>query len=196
MANSFGEVITMITKIIKDTTRYNVPRLGKIAKTDDPLKRGRILVHIPSLGWDTDDKGAWCYPKDKNSLVTPKKDMYVLVEFVDGDRDLPIYSGIATQMKNMLPANYDGNKETQIVFESNNQGVLIKALESAKELLVQAVTKAVLSGGGLEIELTATGIVLKSGDATLWKPCIIPNCIMTGAPHGGAVGGIIKLSGG
>lgn len=49
---------------------------------------------------------------------------------------------------------------------------------------------------GHKITVDNTGIKLSTGDAALWKPCIIPNCIFSGAPHGGAAGGIIKLKGG
>lgn len=195
MANSFDEVSRMIIKLIKDATRYCVPRIGQVSKITDPEGRGRILVHIPSLGWDTDANGAWCFPKDKNAIVTPAKGKWVLVEFIDGSMDFPVYSGMATQMKDMLPENYEDDN-TQIVFESNNQGVIIKALESAKELLVEAVTKAILKGGGLSIELTSSGIVLKSGDGSTWKPSILPACIFSGAPHGGPTAGIVKISGG
>lgn len=49
---------------------------------------------------------------------------------------------------------------------------------------------------GNEVELSSTGITLKTGDASAWLPNILPNCLFTGSPHGGAVAGIVKLKGG
>ena len=49
---------------------------------------------------------------------------------------------------------------------------------------------------GNQIRLTTLGIKLKSGDATIWMPSIIPNCPFSGAPHGGPTAGIVKLTGG
>lgn len=51
-------------------------------------------------------------------------------------------------------------------------------------------------GNGNEVLTSASGIQLKTGDAVTWKPNILPNCLFTGAPHGGPVGGISKLTGG
>ena len=48
---------------------------------------------------------------------------------------------------------------------------------------------------GNEINQTATGIQLKTGDASIWMPNILPNCLFTGAPHGGPTAGIVKLTG-
>lgn len=48
---------------------------------------------------------------------------------------------------------------------------------------------------GMEVSLAAAGITLKSGDAAAWLPNIIPNCIFSGAPHGGTGAGVVKLKG-
>lgn len=202
MANPFDKLIDMINKIVKDATKFNVPRMGIISQTTDSLGKGRILVLIPSLGWDTDEKGAWCYAKDKKAIITPQIGDYVIVEFIDGDRDLPVYSGIATQMKDMLPINYDGSEKTQILFESDDSEVLIKVDETTKELyqkaseiLLEAASSLSAKGGGLEISISATGISLITGDAATWKPNVLAVDPFTGLPHGGVVAGIIKLTG-
>jgi len=46
-----------------------------------------------------------------------------------------------------------------------------------------------------KVKMESTGMTLETGDASTWKPCIIPSCIFSGAPHGGSVGGIVKLKG-
>lgn len=135
MSNTYEDLVTMIGKIIKDMTRFYVPRLGYVSKINDSLNRGRILVHIASLGWDTDDKGAWCFPKDKQALITPNVGDYVLVEFLDGDRDFPVYSGIATQMKDMLPTSYESEK-SQVIFENRDKDFSVLYKEDTKQYLI------------------------------------------------------------
>lgn len=172
MANSFDELTAMIKKLILDTTRYNVPRLGKISKVNDELKKGRVLVLIPSLGWDTDEKGAWCYPKDKNKLVTPDIGKYVLVEFIDGDRDLPVYSGVATQMKNMLPAAYDGKNTTQVLFENKAQDFAIVFDEENNVYKIGAADESFVKGDTTKPELQKNidALTQLKADLTAWIP--------------------------
>lgn len=51
------------------------------------------------------------------------------------------------------------------------------------------------SGNILLSSLTGT-LTLATIDAALWQPNILPNCLFTGAPHGGSAGGINNLKGG
>lgn len=72
--------------------------------------------------------------------------------------------------------------------------------------LTLGTTKIILDSTGQKIDielnpttaisLSATGIQFKTGDSTGWHPNILSNCLFTGAPHGGLVGGILKLKGG
>lgn len=178
MANFFNDLTTMLKKIIIDSTRFHVPRLGKIVNINDSQKKGRVLVQIPSLGWDTNDKAAWCYPKDKKSFITPKVNDFVIIEFLDGNIDYPLYSGMANQMKDMIPKSYDGNPTTQIIHESTDGQSYIKSDELLKELTI-----------------CFTQIILKTGDAAIWQPNILAIDPLTGVPHGGPNAGIVKLKG-
>jgi len=171
MANKFDTTIGMIEKLILDNTRFFVPRLGQVTQVNDELQKGRILVNIPSLGWDTDDKGAWCYPKDKQSLITPNVGDWVIVEFIDGDRDYPIYSGIANQMKDMLPLIYDGKHTSQVIFEDKEQSTYVLYDEEAKEFIIEDShgNKITLKDGkilieGTEIKLLNGGEHFVKGD--------------------------------
>lgn len=194
--NAFNELTRMINKLILAATRFHVPRLGKVSKIDDELKKGRILVHIDSLGWDTDNKGAWCYPKDKKGIIIPRLGDYVIVEFLDGNKDFPIYTGIATQMKDMLPKSFDGNSNTQILFESQDNKTVIKIDELISEINILSKNVIILKIDGVEIDIDSTGITLKSGDAASWNPNILAIDPITGLPHGGVTAGIVKLRGG
>lgn len=167
MANSYDELLAMFRKIVFENTRYNVPRLGQVSSNIDSEGRARVQVTIPSLGWDTPAKAAWCYPKDKKALVTPAVNDWVIVEFLDGDRDLPIYSGIATQMKDQLPASYSG-ETSQIIFESDD-GTSVKYDETAKELIIQDTHGNTITMKSGEISITGTTIKLIGGTEAFVK---------------------------
>jgi len=46
-----------------------------------------------------------------------------------------------------------------------------------------------------EVSIGELGITLKTGDASGWQPNILTTDPMTGIPHGGITGGVIKLKG-
>lgn len=168
--SQFDDLKTMIERIVRDVTKFNVPRIGIVSNIIDPLLKGRILIKVPFLGWDTDEKAAWCYPKDKKAIITPALKDYVIVEFIDGNMNLPIYSGIAIQMKNMIPKNYV-DQNTQIIAENRTGEVAIKLTELLKE------------------------IILQTGDAAGWLPNVLSIDPLTGVPHGGPSAGITRLHG-
>lgn len=124
----------LLISAIQPFLKYMVPREGQVKDLKDPEKKGRILVQIPSLGWDTNDKGAWCKPIDKNSLSTVKVDDWVIIQFVDGNRDFPIYIGKSTRIKDQLPKNYDNESTTHILFESPDDKIMMK-YDEKKDLL-------------------------------------------------------------
>lgn len=70
-------------------------KLGIVADNVDPLKQGRILVTIPGIY----DEPIWaeaCMPGSPFSngiWVVPAIGAQVVMTFLDGDRDLPIYFG-------------------------------------------------------------------------------------------------------
>ena len=195
MANSFSDLTSMITKIIRDTTRYHVPRIGQVSSTEDESEKGRILVKIPSFGWDTDETATWCYPKDKKSLLTPRVDDYVLVEFINGNSSMPIYSGMANQMKDMLPSAYDGSANTQILFENNLKDFSIRYDEENELLNIGEAGESYVKGDTLKPELQKIidALAQLQTDFTAWVPVpmdggLVLKTILTG-------GFLIKLLG-
>lgn len=182
MANSFDELSKMIQKLIKETIKFNVPRIGKVTQVIDPMNKGRVKIQIPSLGWTTDETAAWAFPNQVNGLVIPRVGDFVIVNFVDGNMDLPIYSGVAMNMKDMLPANYDPAGNSQIIYESKDGKDYVKVDELLREIIINFSV-------GL-------GIKLATGDSSPWAPNVLTVDPVTGIPHGGVAAGIIKLKGG
>lgn len=169
--NSFDDLRTMLLTIILKATKFNVPRIGQVSQIEDPEKKGRILVHIPSLGWDTDDKGAWCFPKQPVGLKTRNKKDYVVVEFLDGDINLPVYSGIATNMKDMLPKNYE-SASTQVLFENWEKDFAIVYDESQEILKFGEADESYVKGDTAKPELqkNVDALTQLKTDLTAWVP--------------------------
>lgn len=124
----------IINKIVNHNLKFLVPREGQVKDLKDPLKKGRVLVLIPALGWDTNDKGAWCSTIDKNLLSTVKVDDWLIIQFVDGNSNSPICIGKSTRIKDQLPKNYDGEPTTHILFESPENKIMLK-YDEKKDLL-------------------------------------------------------------
>lgn len=155
MSNKAEEFLTIISKIIRETTRFSVPRLGQVSKIDDPDGKGRVLVHIPSLNWMTDEIGAWCFSVDKKSLITPAVGDWVIVQWIDGNIDLPVYTGIDAKMKDMLPAAYT-DENNQILFENRGRDFSIRYDETGEVLNIGAGAESFLKGDTFDTWLTNT----------------------------------------
>lgn len=155
MSSKADDFITIISKIVLDVTRFNVPRMGQVSKIDDSDGKGRVLVHIPSLGWITDDIGAWCFPVDKKSLITPAVGDWVIVQWIDGNMDLPIYTGVDSKMKDMLPDAYT-DENNQIIFENRGRDFSIRYDETGEILNIGAGTESFLKGDTFDAWITGT----------------------------------------
>jgi len=131
------EIKEVVIRIIQDELIWYKHYIGKVLNLNDPKKKGRILVGILDLGCFTADIGFWCWPRDKNGIITPKVNDWVEVYFMNGNRDMPVYLGIASEMANMLPKNYDGKSTTQIIFESNNKNFFVKYDEEKIKISIE-----------------------------------------------------------
>ena len=127
-------LLDIIRKIIYKETIWLRHYIGQIADLNDPLQQGRINVVLFDLGCDSAKNGFWCYPRDKESLITPKLNDWVEVYFMQGDRNRPVYIGKANEIQQMLPKNYDGKPTTHILFEAPDNDIHIK-FDSVQNLL-------------------------------------------------------------
>lgn len=115
-------IIGIIEKTVIPMFKYAVPRIGKVVDVDDDS--GRVLCQIPSFNWDTNDKGAWCFPSENKALKVPEVGDFVLVEWIDSNPDIPIYRGIPGDIKNQIPQNYDGDPKNNILFEGSADDII------------------------------------------------------------------------
>jgi hypothetical protein len=105
-----------ILGIVKQELRYYKHYIGQVRDTADKLNKGRVLVTIPILGWDSPEKGAWCFPRQMHSLSVPAVDEWVEVYFLNGDPNRPVYMGISAEIQDMIPDNYS-SPDIDILFE-------------------------------------------------------------------------------
>lgn len=120
------DLVDIMQKIILQETIWLRHYIGKVVDINDPLKKARIKVIIYDLGFDTASIGFWCYPRNLNSITTPKINDWVEVYFLNGDRDRPVYMGKANEIKDMLPKNYDNKPKSNVIFEDVDNKIKIK----------------------------------------------------------------------
>jgi len=76
-----------------DGQRYFGVYEGYVVDRDDPQQDGRVRVRIPGM---IDDRSAWARPRGGGSkrwgkVAVPPDEADVLVQFINGDIDRPIY---------------------------------------------------------------------------------------------------------
>jgi phage baseplate assembly protein V len=102
----------------------------------------------------------------------PEEDSEAVMAFLNGNRD----EGVVLCINDRRYRPKDLSKGDVVVYSKSGSKIMLK------------------SNGNIEVESTGD-IILNTGDAGNWKPCIIGNCIFSGAPHGGIPAAITKLKG-
>ena len=121
-----GNLNDLITEIVLKETLWLKHYNGKVVNVIDPLKKGRVLVTIAELGYNTPAVGFWCSARFLNSLYIPKIGDWLDVGFISGSRDKPVYYGKANEMDEQIPKNYKGIPGGQIIFEDPKNKIHIK----------------------------------------------------------------------
>lgn len=114
-----------IEQIVREETRYLRHYFGTVLRNDDELGRGRVLVSVPELGWNTEDQGAWCFPRQIHALSVPAVDEIVEVYFMAGDVNRPVYLGLPADFAGNLPPSYV-DPTTHVIFEDPEESTLIR----------------------------------------------------------------------
>lgn len=140
-----------IRRVIMDETKFMKHYIGKVTDNKDKSNKGRVKVHIDFLGWDTDDKAPWCWPRQIHGMDVPIIGEWVEVYFMNGDRNRAVYLGQASEILSQLPAGYSAETD-RVLFQDPDSGDIIKYDASAKELsaTIQGVNLVMKSG---EIDL-------------------------------------------
>lgn len=162
----------LIRKVVTPMFRYSIPRLGRVSSTEDEEERGRVLVLIPSLGWLTDAEGIWCYPSTRKNLKVPDEGTYVIVEWLEGNKDWPIYREAPTVLADQIPTSYDGDPATNILFEGNENNDADRDVISYNEGSLQfKMNTGILLGADAENGVARLDDAVQSTsseDSTFW----------------------------
>jgi hypothetical protein len=124
-----------IRELIKQELRYIKTYVGQVIDVEDPLKRGRVKCYVLELGWIDGESSIWINPSNIKSMLKLKKDDYVRIGFMNGDRTRAYYTGMAQEIKEMYPENFDGTK--QVLFESNEKDFFATYDDTSKELYAE-----------------------------------------------------------
>lgn len=121
--------------------------------------------------------------------AVPQTDSEAVAVFLNGNREQGIVLCISDRRyrpKDLKPGEV-------CVYDKNGTKILLDETGNLKITAAKNIDLTDVNGNA--VSLSTTGVELKTGDAALWMPCIIGNCLFTGAPHGGTAAGIQKLKG-
>lgn len=114
----------LIQRIIAQETVFLRHYIGKVL-AHSTNSDGVVKVAILELGCETEDTAFRCFPRDKNSFISPAVGDWVEVYFINGNRNHPVYMGVANEIAEMLPTNYAGTPTNQLLFEDNSNQIHI-----------------------------------------------------------------------
>lgn len=117
--------------------------LGTVVERNDPDQLGRLRLKVPSVFGDATTGWAWPASPFAGAgygfLFVPKQNDLVWVEFAEGDRDYPLWTGCAWAKpgdKTELPQDALGSYPDQHVLRTPSGSVLIFDDSSGKEKIV------------------------------------------------------------
>lgn len=112
--DEFGETLD----IVAFATRFMKTYQGIVLDDQDELKKGRVLLSVPDLGWFTPSESPWAEPEyPGRGAITPAIGDTVPVYFIAGDVSRPVYrSARMGEIKGTTPPSYTG-PETKILYE-------------------------------------------------------------------------------
>jgi hypothetical protein len=161
-----------ISEIIRREMNFKLRYVGKVENNTDEKSLGRCLITVPYLGINMPDQGIWAYPSDKNSMLIPGVGDFVEVYFLNGDPNLPVYAGIINSLNNMIPSGFDGNPQTQVIFQSPDdvEKIIWDGVNSL--LKIGAANEAFIKGTTAKSQLDKDEQALAQlqTDLTTWIP--------------------------
>src|SRR5690348_4363874 len=103
--------------VIKQDGRYYGKYRGFVVDDQDPDKRGRLKVSVPTvLGGETSTWALPCLPyggsKDVGFIAVPPIGAQVLVEFMEGDVSQPLWTGAFWRTTDEVPAEFQASPPT------------------------------------------------------------------------------------
>jgi len=179
-----GDLLGDLQAIIKEETLYLRHYMGKVVKTTDVSKLGRVQVTIPELGFETPDIGIWCHPRQGYGLLPPKIGDWVEVYFMNGDSSRPVYINGVSELADQIPTNYTGVPKDGVIFEDPNN--------PANNISIVGGIVLMTCGGltGQVVNITATDQMVINGGKDIYISAPAGKIVLTGG-----VGGVSTIGG-
>lgn len=157
------DLITLIYRLIDDRTKFMRSYMGKVTNVNDPDQKARVKVMIPDLGLTDESLAIWCNPCQESGLQLPKKDDFVIVAFMNNNREYPFWLGKADFMLNMKPTQWDNQPDTNVIYESQDNQTYIKHSKQNGELTIKDSTGNEITMKSGEIDIKGVANIKLNG---------------------------------
>jgi len=154
---------------VEKALKYHKHYIGQVSDNDDPSKKGRVRVMVPELGWDSQDRAQWCWPRQGFGMNVPLVDQWVEVWFIAGDRNRAVYLGLAAEITGHTPDAYSAPKQRVLFQDPTTKDSIIYDAEDKTFTLTFDQDTLVIDRQNRTLEVDMNGNVLKmeSGKVTI-----------------------------
>jgi uncharacterized protein involved in type VI secretion and phage assembly len=173
------EAIAQIAQTVRD--KYYGKYRGFVVDNDDPEKRGRVKVRVPSvLGEAVSGWALPCMPfgglTDQGLFLPPEVGAQLWIEFEEGDVSHPIWVGTFWQTENDTPTEAALNPPTtrliktpsghllQFDDKSDEERIVLKHMQEAKLEIDSNGSIEITDAGGATVKLDAENNTLNITD--------------------------------
>ncbi len=122
-----------------------------VADNQDPEKRGRLKLTVPSvLGGEQSDWALPCFPygggSDFGFIAVPPMESQVVVEFIEGDVSSPIWTGTFWRRSDEVPAEVDsgGEPTTKLLKTESGHFLSFEDLEGETKITLKSADDAMV----------------------------------------------------
>jgi hypothetical protein len=117
----YRNIAEMIAAEVEKKLKYERRYLGQVSDNEDPSTKGRVRVMVPDLGWDSQERAQWCWPRQGHGMSVPSVGQWVEVWFVAGKREWAAYQGIATEIEGQIPEAFT-KRQIRVLLQDPDTG--------------------------------------------------------------------------
>ncbi len=171
---------------------------------DNTLPNGRAKVWIPVIHGEDEPLPSdlpdaivtfpWGGVKGTGAVMMPPIGASVIVGFLYGTVWTPVVLGPYFGQEG-IPSEAQAAPAESAITIQHASGWVIKVDFAEPKMEVRGPGPIEISAQAPIVLSSMTGIQIKTPTGQLWQPCIVSNCLVTGAPHGGVPGGITDIEG-
>jgi uncharacterized protein involved in type VI secretion and phage assembly len=174
---------TVVERTIEQQqNRYYGKYRGFVVDNKDPERRGRVRCTVPTvLGEATTDWALPCFPYGGAAglgfFAVPPRGAQILVEFMEGDRSSPLWTGTFWRTKGEVPAEIAGDEPTMKLLKTESghllglddkpgeETVTLGSAKEAKLVMDEKGSLALTDAKGATVTLDAEASEVRVEDA-------------------------------